>query len=331
MNPITTPVYIKTDEKMEWPKDKFFYLVAQEGLFKCRNHEFFESCVKVETGPSELASQHNFVRLSYPKLPQVLIERAVGFFHLIAKKQNSEAAALFVWNRQSGQVELLIPDQIGINGSPSQWSPKGYPLDVKYKIPKDLPGHLMLIGDIHCHVDGGAYASGTDEFDEKHRAGIHIVVGHIYTEPPDFFCEVVADGQRFEAKDMKLVWEGYEKRRANEVPQEWIDKVKLQEKKYSTTYDGGMGYTGGMGHTVSHDYGAGESDWKKEHSRKEKEDRKAVREILCKWAKSGHCPTMTELRQELIKATKVIPILDLEDRAKKFINAWKKVKHEKAA
>ena len=42
-------------------------------------------------------------------------------------------------------------------------------MDVRYQLPARLPPHHLLIGDIHCHGDVGAYASATDQVDELHR------------------------------------------------------------------------------------------------------------------------------------------------------------------
>ena len=43
--PDSTPtVFAKTLSDQPWPDDeRLFYLVAREGLFICRNHEFFRS------------------------------------------------------------------------------------------------------------------------------------------------------------------------------------------------------------------------------------------------------------------------------------------------
>lgn len=313
---------------MPWPEDKFFYLLSSDGLFRCRNHEFFQSCVPMKDGPKELASQKKFCRVSYPKIPQALVEKAVGFFHLVADKQNSEAAVLWVWNRQTKQVEMIVPDQTGINGSPSKSQPHGWPMDVKYEIPI-LPHHLSLIGDMHCHVDGSAYASFTDENDETHRPGIHIVVGHIEEEPPMFYCDVVADGERFSVTDMKSVWEGYSKRRLNEVPLEWLDKVKLKEKKWSyggshigTSSYGGTdygysGYSGGLGYSSQRE--------------PDEADEAVIKRLLSNYSKSSTCPNMEDVRQNLYMSTKVTPFRVCQEKAEKFVAAWGKKHHEKQA
>ncbi len=313
-NAVTTPIYHKLDPNAPWPADKFFYLVAQEGLFLCRNHPFFQSCVKIETGPKHLASQKEFMRMSYPSIPRALLERAVGFFQLVADKQNSEAAVILVYRPETKKVELIVPDQKAINSAAYQGQPHGYPMDVKYEIPP-LPKGTLLIGDIHSHVDGSAYASMTDETDELHRPGVHIVVGHINDEPPSFHCEVVVDGTRFEAK-LDEVTEGYEKRRKGEVPKDWVEKVKLEVKTYGITCGGD--YYG---------YGANQTNYPTGELRTATSaDKKIIQFLLDGFLKEEQCPTMIEVRHDLFRGTKEASYLYCERRAEQFVREWPKRK-----
>ena len=221
-----TPIYLKMDEAMEWPEDSTFYLLSRDGLFLCRNHQFFSSCVPADRWPSELAGQSPFLQFDYPRLPQRLVEQVVGFFDIIGEQYASEAAVLLAWNRETREIEVLVPEQTGTVST--SYYGKPYPMDLRYEMPPLHP-HLLLIGDIHSHVDGPAYASWTDKADEAYRPGLHLVVGRILDEPPEFHCAVVADGTRFRVKDLGLVMEGYRYRRRDEVPQEWIARVSVEE------------------------------------------------------------------------------------------------------
>jgi hypothetical protein len=234
-----TPIYLKIDEAMEWPRDRTFYLLSRQGLFLCRNHQFFSSCVPADRWPSELAGQEPFLQFDYPRLPQRLVEQVVGFFDIIGERYASEAAVLLTWNRESREMELLVPEQTGTVSS--SYYGKPYPMDLRYEVPP-LPPHLLVIGDIHSHVDGAAYASWTDKADEAYRPGLHLVVGRILDEPPEFYCAVVADGTRFRVKDLGLVMEGYHQRRREEVPPEWIARVSVEDwssANYKLSYSAG--------------------------------------------------------------------------------------------
>ena len=220
---LLTPIHVKTSPDEPWPTHPFFYYVAAQGLFLCRNHRFFVSSVPVEKGPGELADHHMFLRSRYPKVPRDLLEQVVGFFDIVAAAHGAEAAVLLAWDSQDDRVFPIVPEQTCtvIRGA---WG-RQYALGLEYDPPADLDPHVMIIGDIHSHVDGAAYASWTDKRDETQRAGVHIVVGRISEEPPEFHIDVTADGARFQAAH-SLVLEGYECRNL-EIDATWVEKVKI--------------------------------------------------------------------------------------------------------
>jgi hypothetical protein len=221
-----TPLYLKLNDAMPWPEqEKAFYLLSSDGLYLCRNTPFFRSCVPVEDFPSELAGQKPFLKLSYPRIPRRLMEQVIGFFDLVGERHASEAAVLIGWNRTTNSVQIIVPDQVGLVGTTCDGNP--YPMELEYEVPP-LPPHLLLLGDIHSHVDGPAYASYMDKSDEAHRPGLHFVIGRILDEPPQIYCEATTDGFRFKVPDLSLVLEGYHRRRVKEVPPEWISKVTVK-------------------------------------------------------------------------------------------------------
>ena len=205
VNPnLITPIYVKTRNDMPWPeKEQAFYLLARDGLFFCRNSRFFQSCVPARKGPGELA------------------KLAVGFFEQVKQRHGSEAALLLTWNDRAKQVRLLVPRQ---RCTVYQGYYSTHPAGVHYELPAKLPEDAFIFGDIHSHVDGPAYASVTDRADELHRPGLHIVVGRINEEPPDFHIEATVDGMRFEV-DPDHALEGYSRRTA--VSEKYLDRVEI--------------------------------------------------------------------------------------------------------
>jgi hypothetical protein len=108
-----------------------------------------------------------------------------------------------------------------------------------YHLPTDLGPERMIIADVHSHVFDAAYSSNQDRYDEEYRAGLHVVVGRLDLEPPQFHVEFVVDGTRFDV-DPAQVMEGYESR-CNEVPKEWLDRVSVRIEgpgNSSTTVNG---------------------------------------------------------------------------------------------
>jgi proteasome lid subunit RPN8/RPN11 len=223
--PGTTPVLVKAADPLPWPRaESLFYVVARGGLYRCRNHPLFQSCVKVEDGPSELAEQAPFLLPRFPVIPRPLFERAVGFFHRVAERHGSEAALLLAWDRSERRVRLVVPEQTAtvVRTASGHRSPLG----VRYLPPAALSPDWLLFGDVHSHVHHPAYASATDQEDEAHAPGVHIVVGHIEREPPDLHFEAVVDGQRFPLEAEHVI-EGYTRRRLR-VPGAWLERVRVE-------------------------------------------------------------------------------------------------------
>lgn len=221
----TTPVFLKRDEAFGWPEGpRLFYLLSSSGTFKCRNHEFFRSCVPAEGGPSALAPQEPFVECGFPVIPRGLFEQVVGFFDRIRLLHNSEASVLLTYDRDTEEVEAVVPPQTATVVRYAD----GYqhPIGLYYYPPTDLKPSQVVFGDIHSHVNLSAYSSATDVEDEAHSAGLHIVVGRLAQEPMETHIEVVVDGSRFEL-DLEQVVEGYGARSPG-FPPEWVGQVAIE-------------------------------------------------------------------------------------------------------
>jgi PRTRC genetic system protein A len=238
---LITPIYLKLTPDMPWPTDRAFYLLSRDGLSFCRNDRLFQSCVPARGFPRELAGQEPFVRLNYPRVPQRLLETIIGFFAVIGARHNAEAAAVLVWNRDRAAIEAVVPPQVSLVSM--GWGGRGYPMEVHYDVPP-LPPHLTVIGDIHSHVEEAAYASFMDQRDETHRPGLHLVIGRISQEPPEFHIEMVVDGARFPIKRPETVLEGYERRRIQDVPETWFNQVTVKpwSSPYRSAYDSNWDY-----------------------------------------------------------------------------------------
>lgn len=235
---IVSPIYVKTDPSAPFPADPFSYVLGSNGLFVCRNNQFMTSSVPAPNWPCELAPQRTFLKVRYPKVPRRLLEVVVGFFAVVYKVHRAEAAALLLWDQLKQRVRVLVPDQTSTVSR--GWSGKTYPVGVHYEVPAALPAGCILIGDLHSHCDDPAYASYTDKCDETFRSGLHIVVGRIKDEPPEFHIEAVVDGTRFSVAE-DLVLEGYRRRRMG-TPPEWMDRVEIEawgSRKRARSYQGG--------------------------------------------------------------------------------------------
>ncbi len=233
------PLLIKREDELDWPEDqRMFYVLAADGLFVARNHEFFRSCVPARQGPSELADLAPFVDCNFPIIPQAIFEQVVGFFDRIAALHNSEASVLLAWDRDEECVRVVVPEQTAT--VTRYYDGYQHAIGLFYHPPTDLPSSWVVFGDIHSHVNMSAYSSVTDVKDEAYSAGLHLVVGRIYRQDPEFHVEVVVDGQRFELELHEVV-EGYEERNPD-IPEEWVGRVTIEAS--APWWKGSEGNTG---------------------------------------------------------------------------------------
>ncbi len=221
-----TPVLVKTSKDLRWPEDEpIFYILGRNGLYLCRNHEFFRSCVPARQGPSMLEEQTVLLIPHFPMIPRELFEQAVGFFEQVADLHCAEAAILLVWDRTARCVRLVVPEQtVTVHRGYNDYR---YPIGVHYVPPTNLPPGWVSFGDIHSHVNFSAFASHTDVADEKHAAGLHVVVGRIQEEPPQIHVEAVVDGTRFKLEASHVI-EDY-CGRSTDVPPQWFEQLKVEE------------------------------------------------------------------------------------------------------
>jgi hypothetical protein len=217
------PLYLKTDAQMPRPAEPEFYLVTQSGAFLCRNHPFFTSDVPTRRPIKALAAHEASCAVRYPPVKVSTLESIVGFFSRVYTLHQSESVVLLLWDLEGARYKILVPEQEATVWQ--GWAGRRSPLDVRYTVPVPLPARHLLVGDIHCHGNMAAFASLTDRADEVYRDGIHGVVGHIESEPPEFHLELAIDGHRFPLAPEQL-FEGYGARR-HFVPRKWLDKVKV--------------------------------------------------------------------------------------------------------
>jgi hypothetical protein len=135
---------------------------------------------------------------------------------------------LLLWDIKRRRYRICVPEQEATVRE--SFSGRRFAIDVSYTIPLSLPSNHLIAGDIHCHGDMSAYSSWADEKDEKYRDGIHVVVGKIDREPPEFHVELSVDGGRFPLKFDDL-FRGYSRRRVRFAPREWFEKFKVKVEK----------------------------------------------------------------------------------------------------
>ncbi|MDY0167767.1 MAG: hypothetical protein RBS80_14560 [Thermoguttaceae bacterium] len=221
------PVHLKNHADMPRPRESEFYWMTGSGLYMCRNHPFFQTDVPATRLPNALARHAPACHARFPQLPAAVLEYAVGFVSLVYDLHGSESIVLFLWDTQAERYRLLVPPQ-----HPTVWESAGgrrSALDVGYRVPGVLPEQCLLVGDLHGHADFSAHPSQLDRIDETYRDGLHLIVGRIGDEPPEFHAALSVDGYRFPLDANKLT-AAYRRRRTN-VPRAWLDQVNVIVKR----------------------------------------------------------------------------------------------------
>ncbi|MGB6045627.1 MAG: hypothetical protein WBF93_20905 [Pirellulales bacterium] len=225
---LITPIFVKESDDMPWPEHRVFYLLTGDNIYICRNDRYFRSCVPARLWPTELARHVASLVPKYPLIPQEMIERICGFFGHMSDLHGAEAIVLLAWDNGHQQVRTIVPEQVAAVSQGSWGTP--HPIGVKYKFPHDLPRDWDVFCDIHSHCEMAAYASHTDVEDEDTLNGLHIVVGRLHQEPPEFHAEAVVDGTRFAIAPPKVI-AGYQER--SSFPSEWLEQATVTNlKKY---------------------------------------------------------------------------------------------------
>jgi len=157
------PIWLKDDITPQ-PQTPFYYTIAQNGIFMCKENPFWRAVVPLN-GISTLKPESPQFTFFLPKLPKQLVSIVVRFFASLSQKHNVEAIILLLWNAETHKYTLLTPHQIVSSGNIAQ-----------YNIPR-LLHPLYLIGTFHSHSKYPAFHSKTDRRDEGSMDGIHGTFG----------------------------------------------------------------------------------------------------------------------------------------------------------
>jgi len=113
MTQLETPLIIQYEGTTPiWLPDKLFYVLARNGYFKCRNHQFFEAAVQLTNeGHPNLDDYEEKLICKYPKIPQSMLEDIVGFFARVDKELFSEAYVCIFWDMIEEEMKMLVPEQ----------------------------------------------------------------------------------------------------------------------------------------------------------------------------------------------------------------------------
>lgn len=253
-------IHVHTDADPAPDGKPLQYVVAGNGLLKVVRNDLFECAVAVTGGVPGLPEYEEGLRLKLPRLPQRLVELAVGFFQDAHDAYHSEAIILVHYNREANAYRFVAPFQT-VEASFGFGGYGGGKLEVDYKpvVPDD---GWQAVGDIHSHGSGSAYQSETDEDDAEHQDGLHVVVGKVSSKKLDWDVEFTVSGTHFKL-GLEEVVAGFDKPR-RPAPKQWMKRVsrkpseglmsKLGLGRRVTITTGGIS-DGGYGYDAELPYG----------------------------------------------------------------------------
>lgn len=174
-----------------YSEDEYFFLATKYNFYFNRPTAWGTALVQMT--PPDLAgwpyNQTTFYHNGM-KLPAELIAEVVDWFRRIYRRDHSEAEVLLTYNPKADPpLRAFIPPQRCTGASVSS------AFD---------PGHLargwQLVGSIHSHCMMGAFHSGTDTADASEFDGLHITVGHVLDENPEFAVMFMVNNKRWDYK-----------------------------------------------------------------------------------------------------------------------------------
>lgn len=196
---------------------KEIYIITVKGTFKHHilRGENRHIRVKVDSIPGykeeEVTESVNF--LPAGKIPYALYETVQAFFRKVMEVKNSEVEAMIhiLYNAEQG-YHLGVPPQTISKASVSyDWS--------------YIPQGTSIIVDIHSHNTMGAFFSGTDDRDDIGNISFSGVFGKLKDKEPMTVWRFNYYGKKFTAKVADIFEDPVFPE--NEIPAEWLDKVRV--------------------------------------------------------------------------------------------------------
>ena len=189
------PVVVRSEE-YEPPRDVgTYYVLAANGLFLERHTALFSASIPAPAGVPGLMPHQSRLELRLPRLPSVLVERAVGFFRGVWVRWEAEGILLIFYAPTLQRYALGAPPQL-LTGRIEHGRFRA-DLRLDY-LPCESPGaDFLCVGSMHSHGNLAAHHSAVDAHDEAFEAGLHVTVGRVQRAQPEFETSFVVGGCRF--------------------------------------------------------------------------------------------------------------------------------------
>lgn len=155
------------------------------------------------------------VKNEWSKIPANLIRYAWRYFAAVYEECKCEAAVLLYYHPTDKLWSLLVPVQYNCSHASVSYAvpnnltikeieedkdmKKQYAETVEEAEELEEDGYILM-GTIHSHCDFDAFHSGTDDADEVNFDGVHITIGRVNTETPNFASRIMVNGMEITMK-----------------------------------------------------------------------------------------------------------------------------------
>lgn len=166
------------------PDNGPYYVAAKNGMFAMQHTHWGRYLVPVATVNHLPEIKDAVFWNDIPKMPATLIGQVLSFFQAIYAARKSEAMVDLTWSPEKGYRAFVPPQRASGGGveATRNWEHI----------------HGLHVGTIHSHCMMTAFHSTTDEHDADGHNGLHITIGRVATDKPEYAVMFSHNGHRWD-------------------------------------------------------------------------------------------------------------------------------------
>lgn len=150
----------------------YYHVVSRDGIMVYKQTLFGRVLVPVDEA-THLPKTTAILWKNVPPIPTRLLGQVWSFFRAVFEDIGTEAMVYLTF--KDGEYRVFVPKQENTAGH----------VDAKLD-PTHIQRGWKVAGTIHSHCNFGAFHSGTDTHDADSHDGLHITVGHVDSDNPQF-------------------------------------------------------------------------------------------------------------------------------------------------
>ena len=224
MNPLDV-IIAKPEEEVP-DEDVIFYTATSKGWLVNIPTLFGNAQVLSKEHPSILPEAEERFLLNDRRIPLHMLTQFHDFARKNFEAHQSECSAYLTYSPETDDWKLFIPEQYVTHTS------------VNHKLdPGQIKDGYQAIGTIHSHCDFGAFHSGTDKHDMGKMPGLHITIGHVNTDNPQYALALSVHDSAFTVDYNKIVdaTRPLDKNGYATAPDHWLRFVKEGHAPWGAT------------------------------------------------------------------------------------------------